>query len=629
MDVTGFVVYKSAKGFSLRRQVIYDETNPSRGIVWKNVIFKVNQNPLSYLLQASGIQCSVGSLMYKKKKRNRKVYVNGLQVVTQLGRIQQAAMNYNSSNGGDVVDAFIKTVQSVREEMLADAKKLVAAGEIVFDALWYLFEKGTPISYIDPTTDCTFGTIVTNWNYSRGLSVSFAINGPIMKSDGQHFYQEPVSTSIPEFSGIVKIDTMPVQPLSRATHTALTARGKIFSEIAIGAHFKDYSSVLMTPSLFGYMKFKANGRVMIDVSTYNRMNPNDRKFVSPELQLTGKHVGVATLTLKPSQYWMTYPTLPGFSFMLKKWGEFLVEATSDIEFDDLSFVQLVLPKDKKKMIKALVEEHQRSGSAHSKRSTKVNKDKNTETPTPDINDMHQQADLIKYKGGGCIFLLHGSPGVGKTLTAEAVSEHLHIPLYQVTVGELGTKPDQLEKNLANLLELAALWNCSILLDEADIFLERRSKNDILRNAMVGIFLRLLEYHQGVLFLTTNRVNCLDDAFSSRISVSLYYPVLDESARAQIWKNFLLASSHSSVKKSKSKKSFSRHPEEFDWKKLSSYEINGRQIRSCVRMARALANSEGKVLSQAHLIQTIQLSLDFSQQFETDSKKSQISRAEEQ
>jgi hypothetical protein len=34
----------------------------------------------------------------------------------------------------------------------------------------------------------------------------------------------------------------------------------------------------------------------------------------------------------------------------------------------------------------------------------------------------------------------------------------------------------------------------------DIFLERRTEQDIKRNAMVGIFLRLLEYHQGVLFL---------------------------------------------------------------------------------------------------------------------------------
>jgi len=37
-------------------------------------------------------------------------------------------------------------------------------------------------------------------------------------------------------------------------------------------------------------------------------------------------------------------------------------------------------------------------------------------------------DIINGKGGGCIFLLHGPPGIGKTLTAEAISELLEKPL---------------------------------------------------------------------------------------------------------------------------------------------------------------------------------------------------------
>lgn len=42
-----------------------------------------------------------------------------------------------------------------------------------------------------------------------------------------------------------------------------------------------------------------------------------------------------------------------------------------------------------------------------------------------------------------------------------------------------------------------------------------------------VFLRILEYYNGVLFLTTNRVGTLDDAFKSHIHMSLYYPVLTE------------------------------------------------------------------------------------------------------
>jgi len=268
-------------------------------------------------------------------------------------------------------------------------------------------------------------------------------------------------------------------------------------------------------------------------------------------------------------------------------------------------------------------------STSSASKTNSEKPKEKGARKKDLNGMQKQPDLIKNKGVGCIFLLHGPPGVGKTLTAEAVSEHLHIPLYQVTVGELGTQPEQLEKALTNLLELAALWNASILLDEADIFLERRSRNDILRNAMVGIFLRLLEYHQGVLFLTTNRVDALDEAFSSRISISIYYPNLEKTARAEVWKNFLvdLPIAVKSKKKAEAeevtngtpqaklnKKLTNKNGPVFDFNALAEFELNGRQIRSCVRMARALANSEKAKLSQKHLYQTVQLSLDFSKQF---------------
>ena len=41
------------------------------------------------------------------------------------------------------------------------------------------------------------------------------------------------------------------------------------------------------------------------------------------------------------------------------------------------------------------------------------------------------------KRGASVVLLHGPPGVGKTLTAEAMAENFHKPLYPVSMGELG------------------------------------------------------------------------------------------------------------------------------------------------------------------------------------------------
>lgn len=49
-----------------------------------------------------------------------------------------------------------------------------------------------------------------------------------------------------------------------------------------------------------------------------------------------------------------------------------------------------------------------------------------------------------------------------------------------------------------------------------------------------VFLRVLEYYNGILFLTTNRVGTIDEAFKSRIHVSLYYPPLDKQQTVDIF-----------------------------------------------------------------------------------------------
>jgi len=48
------------------------------------------------------------------------------------------------------------------------------------------------------------------------------------------------------------------------------------------------------------------------------------------------------------------------------------------------------------------------------------------------------------------------------------------------------------------------------LDKADIFMRRRML-DPMRDALIIMFLRRLEYFQGIMILTTNRVTDFDDA----------------------------------------------------------------------------------------------------------------------
>jgi AAA+ superfamily predicted ATPase len=117
-------------------------------------------------------------------------------------------------------------------------------------------------------------------------------------------------------------------------------------------------------------------------------------------------------------------------------------------------------------------------------------------------------------------VLHGPPGTGKTLTAEGISELLKCPLYMVSAGELGTDSRYLESELQKILDICHAWGAILLLDEADVFLEKRNMHDIHRNALVSIFLRQLEYFQGILFLTTNRVEVRPANHPTRTSHAL-------------------------------------------------------------------------------------------------------------
>merc|ERR1711935_643319 len=106
---------------------------------------------------------------------------------------------------------------------------------------------------------------------------------------------------------------------------------------------------------------------------------------------------------------------------------------------------------------------------------------------------------------------------------------------------MGT-PTELETKLGEILQICRQWDALILLDEADVFLEKRTSTGSLeRNAMVSIMLRLVEYFKGVLFMTSNRVDTLDPAFKTRITLGLRYANLDPNARMQVWRNLLSAS----------------------------------------------------------------------------------------
>ena len=142
-------------------------------------------------------------------------------------------------------------------------------------------------------------------------------------------------------------------------------------------------------------------------------------------------------------------------------------------------------------------------------------------------------DIVEGKSGGTTVLCCGPAGVGKTLTAEVYAEIIQRPLYRVHSGQLGLNVAEMEKALKDTLTRAQRWGAVMLIDEADVYIKRRDDN-LAANAVVGVFLRVLEYFNGLLFLTTNRTDDIDEAIVSRCIAVIKYSAPNREDRYRIW-----------------------------------------------------------------------------------------------
>jgi len=509
-------------------------------------------------------------------------------------------------------------------------------GSVSWDMLWAFFSPDTKVAYRCAITGeevcATAQTIdyefyppdripkfiigLKTWDYNCRTWTSYSI----------------VQRRIAEYPGHCDLASLATHPLEFKTNpleaeNRFLAKGRWFCELSMlaGNRFMQYEGLMYTSRRDGVTKDAVSGRVMIGLASFAKMNPdyplltanppNDHRHgpggwgskLEPHTSRNSGFFGTSnterfekkreSIDLAGGQLRTNQPELIniseredrtfaptivyGFSFQLKKWGAFNIDGFEDIVFNESAYESLVMDSKLKDTIYSLVHEYKQSD------------DSRRDTP-------RERVDPIVGKGEGCILLCYGPPGTGKTFTAESISEKLHAPLWSLSVSELGTTPALLEKQLVRILDVAASWGAVLLLDEADVYLEKRDTGtmDLERNAMTGIFLRNLEYYKGVLFLTTNRVVAFDDAFCSRISMFLYYEKHSEGDRRTVWKNLL-------------KPLKVKDLEAFLETDYASFELNAREIRNVVQVARTLAKTKGEELSGVflrHSLETLAASL---------------------
>ncbi|KAG2024096.1 hypothetical protein CC2G_001684 [Coprinopsis cinerea AmutBmut pab1-1] len=422
---------------------------------------------------------------------------------------------------------------------------------------------------------------------------------------------------LPNFRGAVKIDSLDAYPLKyhhdeAGLREAALKRGQKWVSL-MGVHHKQYDGVAAVKSMGKILKHNVRSRVMIDRATFRRLNPN-YTFPQPvptqveqvdlsnprnqNYDMYGNYIATPpplpatagdvvqqnaaeespqNAELTEEELLLTPAAIYGFSLSDKMWLELNIELVQDVEWNSEAFSNLVLPQGRKDLLQSLIESHHRELGFD---------------------------DFIKGKGHGLVINLYGPPGVGKTFSAEATSEHVQRPLYVVGGGDLGTTASELDLALERVFDVATAWKAIVLIDEADVFLEQRSLHDLERNAMVAVFLRHVEYYRGILFMTTNRVRTFDEAFLSRIHVALHFQQLSQESKEQVWSAF--------IKKAGAADSIT--PEQI--KVLAKRNINGRQIKNAVRTAHSLAVGRDARVTFEHIMETLDAMAEFTRLFES-------------
>lgn len=242
------------------------------------------------------------------------------------------------------------------------------------------------------------------------------------------------------------------------------------------------------------------------------------------------------------------PFVRVFSLLYKRYVYVHLDDISEYIYDKQAFQKLFLPQDMKNVLEKVFS----------------------------YSVENLTTDIINNKHGGLIIMAEGNSGTGKTSTAEVYSELNQKPLYIVQIYEIGISPGAIEDNLNKIFKRIEKWNAIILFDEVDVFLSKRGDN-IEKSAVVGIFLRLMDYFRGMMFFTTNRSEVIDDAVLSRITLNIKYPNLTDDVRKLIWKSKL--------------ESAGLHIKTMN--ELVKINLNGRQIRNMVRLGKIIFDDKIK------------------------------------
>ncbi|KAJ5991667.1 hypothetical protein N7522_011874 [Penicillium canescens] len=535
-----------------------------------------------------------------------------------LPELDRCAENMDNGSDHDTARAehlslLIDHLKQAYASISGRLESMLQHGHITYDLLWALFK---PRCHVYTTCIGTKEPRCVRFDAGEEMTQNdetwWNLECRFIDYDGVKFGEAGIFLRIAKFRGSRPIESLEAFPLRyhprhEEVRKDLVERGQKFRDLA-GSHIRHCNGSAFFMNKGKAIKVNVNSRVAVDTAFFHEMQPN---YSRPSLRDLGvkekdgiavidigamcmdnrerekermRGDGVDAQKLSEADLLVACPTVCCFSFKEKMFLECAVSALRDVDWSPGSFDCLQIPSETKTMLLSLAKT--RLGLI----------------PTVPFDD------VIGGKGQGLNILLNGPPGVGKTFTVEATSEYFKLPLYSISAGELVVDHGDshaLEAQLEVIFKIAKHFNAILLLDEADAFMASRTALHDNHNRLVTIFLRKLEYYQGVLFLTSNRGIQFDDAILSRIPLTVEYGNLSREFRRDLWSTFL------------SKACTMQGPavvEEHDLRRLESLALNGREIKNIAAIAHALAEADGNQVSYKFLELASESNKKFSKEF---------------
>ena len=422
--------------------------------------------------------------------------------------IQNAVKAETNKDLREELDMFIEELEPLLDDHLSSLQEVRRTSLLTFDQLWLVLAPGEfAVSHTGGNT-CLYKMVAAKrYNYGDAGYYDDGDNekpywivtlGQVDWNGSQHGFSVS-DTKLRFYEGVKLIQRLSHYPVKFAPdrenlQKKLLQRGRKFESLR-GFHVTVAKGKKFVPTRCGLSVQPINGRFVVDAHAFyfcqskvapklaesildasNQEEEEEEEDEEDEDEdesddESGKDTpaesegiedkGKRNENLKPltdDECMLAAPRVMGFDLHEKEWCLVNVDDIHDPEWNDHPYDNLVLKEEQKKLLMAFADNQVRNTGFD---------------------------DFVKHKGEGTIILLAGPPGVGKTLTSEAVAEKSRVPLYMLSAGELGSRPDDLEAGLKRALTCCQLWGAVLLIDEADVFMESRSSNNLIRNELVS------------------------------------------------------------------------------------------------------------------------------------------------